>query len=411
MSESRPVRVAFFTDSYQEINGIARLSQAFETYAARRGLPMLCVHGGDRTASTAHDSIARLSLRRSRAAVRLEHDLSYDPLMWRHLARARKALDEFQPDVLHVTGPSDIGLLGGWLGHRMSIPIAGSWHTNLHEYMALRGEKWFRWMPAGVRRRFLSTASRKTLDGEVLFYRVPRVLLAPNDDIVSMLAARTGRPAHLMRHGVDTTLFSPSRRTRAADDDEVRVGFVGRLSAEKDVRLLVDVDRALAERQIRHRLVIVGDGAERARLEKEMPTAAFTGVLQGDALATEYANFDLFAFPSRSETFGLAVLEALASGVPVLAMAHGGPRFVIEHGVSGWLANDDREFVEAAHALAFDTAVRRRLACRGRAVAETWSWDVVFDRVYEIYRSITNTANEPGTIGPRPRLPAGIAPN
>ena len=388
MSDARPVRVAFFTDSYQEINGIARLSQAFETYAARRGLPMLCVHAGDRTGSTRHDSIERLSLRRSRAAIHLEHDLSYDPLLWRHAARTRTALESFQPDVLHVTGPSDIGQLGGWLGHRMSIPMAGSWHTNLHEYLALRGQKWLRWMPAKPRGRVLSVAQRKTLDAEVAFYRVPRVVLAPNDDIVSMLAARTGRSAHLMRHGVDTTLFSPARRTRAIDDDELRVGYVGRLSAEKDVRLLVDVDRALTANNVRHRLVIVGDGAERARLARDMPSAEFTGVLKGDALATAYANFDLFAFPSRSETFGLAILEALASGVPVLAMAHGGPRFYIEHGVSGWLANDDREFVEAAQSLARDAAMRKRLTCKGRGVAQAWSWDAVFDRVYEIYRLI-----------------------
>jgi glycosyltransferase involved in cell wall biosynthesis len=411
MSDARPVRVAFFTDSYQETNGIARLSQAFETYAAQRELPWLCVHGGDRTEVTRHGSIERLSLGRSHAAIRLEHDLAYDPLLWRHAGRVRKALELFRPDVLHVTGPSDIGQLGGWLGHRMSIPMAGSWHTNLHEYLGLRGQKWFRWIPSRSRARVVSVAQRKTLDAALAFYRVPRVLLAPNDEIVSLLSARTGRPAHLMRHGVDTSLFTPARRTRAASDPELRIGFVGRLSAEKDVRLLAAVAQALAADNVRHRFVIVGEGAERAWLEREMPSAEFTGILRGEALAAAYANFDLFAFPSRSETFGLAVLEALASGVPVLAMAHGGPRFYIEHGVSGWLANDARDFVDAARVLARDADLRRRLACRGRAVAQTWSWNAVFDRVYEIYRSITKTANDPGTIGPRPRPPAGAAPN
>jgi phosphatidylinositol alpha 1,6-mannosyltransferase len=133
-----PIRVAFFTDSYSEANGVARLSRALEATAARRGLPFLSVHGSDSTRRVIHDSVQRLELRRSRAAFRLEHDLSFDPLLWRHYGAVTRVLHEFRPDVIHVTGPSDIGQLGALLGHRMHVPMVFSWHTNLHQYAALR---------------------------------------------------------------------------------------------------------------------------------------------------------------------------------------------------------------------------------------------------------------------------------
>jgi glycosyltransferase involved in cell wall biosynthesis len=131
--------------------------------------------------------------------------------------------------------------------------------------------------------------------------------------------------------------------------------------------------------------VFIGDGTERVWLEREMPDAHFHGVLEGDQLARAYAGLDLFVFPSPSETFGLAVLEAMASGVAVLAMAQGGPRTVIEHGISGWLADTEEEFVAAGVTLARDGELRARLghAARNRALA--WSWETVADELYDVY--------------------------
>ncbi len=147
----RSPRVAFFTDSYEEANGIARLTHELELYAARRDLPFLCVHASTLTSLGPPGLRLRLRLGRSAAAFPLEHDLRFDPLLWRHVRLVRRVVCEFQPDILHVTGPSDVGQLGAYLGHRLSIPMVGSWHTNLHQYAALRSQKWLRWLPKSLR--------------------------------------------------------------------------------------------------------------------------------------------------------------------------------------------------------------------------------------------------------------------
>jgi len=186
-----------------------------------------------------------------------------------------------------------------------------------------------------------------------------------------------------MKHGVDAQAFSP--RARADGAGPVRIGFVGRLSPEKCVRLLASLRAALLASGLQCQFVLIGDGAERAWLARAMPDAQFLGVLEGTALADAYASLDLFAFPSPSETFGLAVLEAMASGVAVLAMARGGPAFFIEHGVSGWLARDDHDFIDAGVALAQDRPLRARLGAAARTQAEAWSWPAVCDELYCAY--------------------------
>jgi phosphatidylinositol alpha 1,6-mannosyltransferase len=397
------MRVAFFTDSYEEANGIARLTQALEAYATSRGLPFLCVHGS-RSNSAAKDSRPpHLVLKRSSASLRLEHDLTFDLLLWRHYRRVANQLKLFRPDVLHITGPSDVGQLGATLGHRLSIPIVGSWHTNLHQYAALRSRKWLARLPDHARGRALAAIERGALAATLLFYNIPRVLLAPNEELVTILATRTRKPTHLLSHGVDPAVFTPANRMR--HDDTLRIGFVGRLSAEKHVAMLPVLERAIRCSEPRPcQFVVVGEGSQRAWLEREMPTAEFPGVLHDDRLARAYANFDLFVFPSESETFGLVVLEAMASGVPVIAMARGGPQFVVESGVSGFLAKDERQFVEATLTVLRDQPLRARLGVGARASALKWSWTMVFDELYQVYADTVRAA-ESLAARPAPCVP------
>ena len=136
----------------------------------------------------------------------------------------------------------------------------------------------------------------------------------------------TERPCYLMPRGVDAELFHPAKRTRAEGDRDQVLGFVGRLSVEKNIAGLVQVQNELE--QMGHqsfRFLIVGHGGDEAWLRERLPRAEFTGVLRGEALSRAYANMDLFVFPSHTDTFGNVVLEALASGVPAVVTPDGGP--------------------------------------------------------------------------------------
>jgi phosphatidylinositol alpha 1,6-mannosyltransferase len=235
-------RVALFSDSHYEANGVARTTGALESYAQSRALPLLSVHAGPTTRSSNEGSVSRLELRRSQySAFRIEHDLQFDVLLWRHLGRVMRELRTFRADVLHFTGPSDIGLMGAYAGCPFGIPLVGSWHTNLHEYASRRLH--LAWLPERLRRRLKRTVEQRALDACMLFYRIPHVVLAPNSEWQRRLEAGTGRPSSVMSRGVNVDLFTPARRTR--NELQVNLGYVGRLSPKKSVRVLADLDRAL----------------------------------------------------------------------------------------------------------------------------------------------------------------------
>src|ERR1700685_505612 len=240
-------RVAYFADSFHEVNGVAHTSRNFVAYAERHGLPFLCVRAGGRAEAFEQTGELRtLELGRSRASVRMEKDLEFDALFWRHGEAIRRELERFRPDVIHITGPSELGMFGAYFAWEMGVPLAASWHTNLHEYAARR----MGWLTGRM-----SESGGATVEGGVeagglwvasQFYKLAKVLFAPNDELCRMLERTTGRPCYLMQRGVDTELFSPVRRTRISEDFAVVLGYVGRLSVEKNVALLARVERKLA---------------------------------------------------------------------------------------------------------------------------------------------------------------------
>ncbi len=381
---NKPLRVAFFPDSFLEINGAAMTSQRLVGYAREKGYPFLCVHAGPKTEITQNGSVTRLSLKRSPLAIKMDEDLAYDPLFQRYATRVLRELVKFQPDVLHITGLNDVSIVGAYLGWKLQIPILGSWHTNIHEFAAHRLAKIFSFLPASPVAGTTKFIERKILDGSLLYYKIPKVVLAPNQELVDLFAERTKRKAFIMARGVDTDLFSPVKRT--VKDNIFRFGFVGRLRAEKNVRRLIDLEKKLlAAGKTDFKFLIVGEGSERAFLERNIRHAAFTGFLDGERLAEAYANMDVFAFPSETETFGNVVQEANAAGVPAIVTNQGGPKFVVRHNETGFIAENFDQFAEFSIKLFDDREKLNAMKKASREFALSRSWDAVFEKVYQAY--------------------------
>jgi phosphatidylinositol alpha 1,6-mannosyltransferase len=395
----KPPRVAYFPDSFHEVNGVAHTSRHFEAFARRRDLPFLCVRAGDRAQGLVENgNVWTLELPRGFLSFALEKDLRFDPAFLRHIPLIDEVVQRFRPDLVHITGPSEVGMLGAGLAYHLGLPLAASWHTNVHEYAARRSDWFLRLLP----KRHAAPTEQKIEDlamaAAARFYSIAQVLFAPNLELCRLLESVTGRPCYLMPRGVDAVLFDPRKRNRNTDDRDQLLGFVGRLSIEKNVALLARVQQELEQMgHLSFRFLIVGHGAEEQWLRERLRGADFPGVLRGEALSTAYANMDLLVFPSHTDTFGNVVLEALASGVPAIVTPDGGPRTIVRDGETGRIVNDDH-FAAAVAGVLGDPQKHAAMRQAARAYALTATWDSVFEGVYAGYETIVTAQNAKAAV-------------
>jgi glycosyltransferase involved in cell wall biosynthesis len=382
-------RIAYFPDSFHEINGVAHTSRHFEGFARRRNLPFLCVRAGDREENLIQDgNVWTLELPRGIFSFGLEKDLRFDPAFPRHVPLIEDTLTRFSPDLIHITGPSEVGMLGAGLAHHLGLPLAASWHTNVHEYAARRADWFLRMLPKERAEATEQKIEELALTAAAKFYSVAGILFAPNRTLCKLLERTTSRECRLMPRGVDAELFHPAKRVRRADDKEFVLGFVGRLSIEKNVALLAAIQDELERMGITNfRFLIVGHGAEQNWLRERLPRAEFPGVLRGEALSAAYASMDLFVFPSHTDTFGNVILEAMASGVPAVVTPDGGPCTIVRDGQTGRIVPDER-FSAAVAEILMDAAKHGAMREAARAHALTASWDAVFEGVYDAYETL-----------------------
>ncbi|MGI8640580.1 MAG: glycosyltransferase [Pyrinomonadaceae bacterium] len=378
------LRVAYFPDSFLEVNGVAMTSNKLTEFVRRRGYPFFCVFAGDKTEVKQDGNITFVQLKHSLLSFKMDEGLKYDPLFQRHTSFLQGELEKFRPDVFHITGLNDVSIMGAYLAWKMDIALVGSWHTNLHEYAATRLRSKFSFLPNNLNRSFTGFLEKRILDGAKFYYRMPQILLAPNQELIDMLIEGTRRTVHLMVRGVDTEMFSAKKRT--VNDGILRFGFVGRLRAEKNVRMLADLEKALLKAgKNNFKFLIVGEGDERAYLEKNMQTAELTGFLEGEQLSEAYANMDVFVFPSETDAYGNVPQEAMASGAPALVSDKGGPKFFIKHGENGFVAKNFDDFVGYSIELIDNPEKLSKMKKLSREFALSRSWDSVFETVYDAY--------------------------
>lgn len=280
-----------------------------------------------------------------------------------------------RPDVLYIATEGPLGLSALRAARRLGIPVVSGFHTNFQQYSDHYG--------FGLLTRLLTGYLR-------WFHNRSRLTLVPSPSQRLELQRRGFERLELLARGVDGQLFHPARRSAALraewglGEDEIAVLHVGRLAAEKNLQLLTRAFRQLQRDlpQQRLRLVLVGDGPLRTQLQAELPEALFCGVQRGEALAAHYASGDLFLFPSLSETFGNVVLEALASGLAVVAFDQAAAAQHIRHGHSGALATpgDEAAFIESARWLLEDPESLRRVRLNARQHAGKQGWPAIVER-------------------------------
>ncbi len=308
----------------------------------------------------------------------------YPGLQWGQ-ASMHKLLRRWQrqrPDVLYIATEGPLGLSALRAARRLGIPVVSGFHTNFQQYSEHYG--------LGLLTRALTHYLR-------WFHNRSQLTLVPSASQRLELERRSFERVDLLARGVDGQLFHPAKRStelRASwglGDDDLAVLHVGRLAAEKNLGLLARSFNTLqaAHPQRRLKLILVGDGPQRSELQQALPDALFCGVQRGEELAAHYACGDLFLFPSLSETFGNVLLEALASGLAVVAFDQAAAAQHIHHGHNGALAmpGDDAAFIDGACWLLEDTETLRRVRLNARQHAGRQGWEAIVQRFEEHLRS------------------------
>ena len=303
-----------------------------------------------------------------------------------------EALAEGRYDLVHLCSPGPAGVAASLIARTMELPLVGSYHTELGAYAGLRsGDLRLR---AGVDATLAA------------FYGLCSVVLSPSDPADESLRALGVQSARIARwdRGVDSERFDPVLREPPARPGELTVLYAGRLTKEKGAYLLADAFLRAHARDPRLRLALAGGGPEEPALGERLgERATFLGWLEGDALPRAYASADIFLFASSTDTFGQVILEAQASGLPVVAVAEGGPRTLIDDGRTGLLRPPDAEALAAALCeLAAAPALRGRLAKAALEDVRGRTWERALERLAEGYRLALGEAGTGERTGPAP---------
>lgn len=362
-AEDEVPRVAILADGIGSTHGVSRTIEEIR----RRGVPGFEVE----VVATDPDVDRRLS-----AVVELE--VPHYPGLTigvPSLAAAAQTLAEGDFDALHVCSPGPVGVTGALLARALGLPLIGSYHTELTAYAKLRSQS-----------QGLADAMAMAV---ATFYNACDLVLSPSQASDEGLASIGMKAEKIVRwdRGVDTARFDPSLRARG-EDGRVDVLYAGRITHEKGAELLVESFLKARARDPRLHLVLAGGGPEQERVRERVgASATFLGWLEGKELARAYASADVFVFPSSTDTFGQVILEAQASGLPVLAVAAGGPLTLVEDRVSGLLrAADPTQLADGLVELAASPLLRERLAKAGLNSARERTWARALERLAVGYR-------------------------
>jgi glycosyltransferase involved in cell wall biosynthesis len=286
-----------------------------------------------------------------------------------------------RPDIVHIATEGPLGWSALQVARKLKLPVSTDFRTNFHAYSQHYGIGWL----SGAIRVYLKK-----------FHNRADVTMVPTAMLQHELQAKGFERVQVVPRGVDTSQFSPSYRSLAlrqswgvAEDDKVLL-YVGRLAAEKNLGLVVQSYLKAKQHNERVRLVLVGDGPMRESLQQQHPDIVFAGYRSGADLAAHYASADVFVFASLTETFGNVTLEAMASGLAVVAFKHAAAGQCISHGDNGMCVDTEspQDFVQAVCAVVEAHSLQTRLAKQALLTAQTFDWPGVVQRTEAVFRQV-----------------------
>lgn len=383
------MRLALVTETFPpEVNGVANtLGRWAETFRGR-GHAVEVIRPCQPQERLAEDGILAVSV-------------PFYPQVRLGLALPRQIMQRLrrhEAELLHIATEGPLGLAALWAAERLRLPIASSFHTNFDHYMTHYGLAGWEWYGRSYLRWFHNRTA---------------VTLVPSQGTRRRLLNEGFQRVELWSRGVDGERFHPRRRDadlRASlglEPADVLLLYVGRLAWEKNLEALLKAFEQLRATPlpVRVKLALVGDGPLLETLQsRRQPDLILPGAQHGLTLARWFASADVFAFPSKTETFGNAILEAQASGLPVVTFDYEATRERIASGVDGILLEEDEELTGALRALVLSSEARRRLGVAARLTAERQTWGPIFDdleRRYERLISASRVGREVRQKSPR----------
>ena len=364
---------AWFTDTLEDVNGVATTIRKMTAAGVASGY--------DVTIMTCRSDVADHGVPLKNFEPIGEFELPEYELQRLSFPPVLQIFDHLQQggfSELIISTPGPTGLCALAAAKILGLRAVGIYHTDFPQYVRILTDD-----------SFMETLTWNYMHW---FYSQLDVLYVNSEDYRKCWIER-GIPRERLRilpRGLDSKLFHPAKRDRSFWESrglrkgELAMLFVGRVSKEKNLDLLVSATRLLAETKSPVRPIIVGDGPYMPEMRRLLGDAIFTGYLGGENLAIAYASADFFVFPSTTDTFGNVVLEAQASGIPVIVSDVGGPRDLVSHGVDGYVtkALDAADLAEAIRKLATDSDLRAQMGARGRARVETRDWAEAFERFW-----------------------------
>ncbi|MBL4618657.1 MAG: glycosyltransferase family 1 protein [Marinicaulis sp.] len=372
---TRKLRIALFSGNYNYVmDGPVRALNMLVAYLEKQGHEVLVFAPTSKEPAFEHNGTL-ISAPSIALPGRSEYRFSFGVS-----SNIKARLKSFKPDLIHLSAPDLLGYTALRYARKNQIPAVASFHTRFDTYPRYYGASWLE--------KYLTNYMRH-------FYQRCEHVYPPSQSMADELRADgIGHDIRLWTRGVDSVMFNPGkrdlewRRSIGFEDKDVVIAFVGRIVLEKGIDVFVEaIGRAKGVKAL-----VVGEGPERARFADKLPAGHFTGYQQGEDLARAYASADVFFNPSITETFGNVTLEAMASGTPALCAKAAGSLSLVEHEMTGLLAEPTSAgFASALERLAGDETLRRRLGERARERSLDYSWNTILGQlVGNYYEAIDN---------------------